>query len=100
MLKARQNQTIPNKSVNTNGSTSAASAISAPSADVSLRATPLKFSKLQIPRLALDDKSQITNSPSLFPSHKTTPLTPWPRRTEFLSTADRRAITQTRASAD
>src|SRR5580704_3945313 len=50
MLKARPNQTMPNRSMNTNGSTSAASAISAPSVLSSLRAIGLIFTKLQIPR--------------------------------------------------
>src|ERR1039458_4332995 len=59
MLKARPNQTIPNKSMNTSGSTSAASAISAPSVLLSRHAFNLIFSKLQIPRFARDDKSSI-----------------------------------------
>ena len=57
MLKARPNQTMPNRSMNTKGSTSAASAISAPSVLSSLLAIRLIFSTLQIPRFARDDKS-------------------------------------------
>lgn len=43
ILKARPNQTIPSRNTNTTGSTSAASAISAPSAFLSLRASILIF---------------------------------------------------------
>jgi hypothetical protein len=57
MLKARPNQTVPNRSMNTKGSTIAASAISAPSVLPSLGAMRWMFSKLQIPRFARDNKS-------------------------------------------
>jgi hypothetical protein len=86
MLKARPNQMMPSKSINTNGRTIAASAISDPSALRSWRAICFKLGKQQILRfptpsgkcgrlgtpVAQDDNqsSEITNHQRPIANHK------------------------------